>query len=94
MDVEIFRTEVMQFLLWEYINLNFFAVCHVLFTPWAPQNLRYFYMFGHDSNFGLTLNSKYLANFAKNFEMAVLRLVGFGRACAPVRCAHPSFWAK
>jgi hypothetical protein len=21
------------------------------------------------------------------------RLVGFGRACAPVRCAHPSFWA-
>jgi hypothetical protein len=19
-------------------------------------------------------------------------LVGFGRACAPVRCAHPSFW--
>jgi hypothetical protein len=20
-------------------------------------------------------------------------LVGFGRACAPVRCAHPSFWA-
>ncbi len=19
--------------------------------------------------------------------------VGFGRACAPVRCAHPSFWA-
>jgi hypothetical protein len=22
-----------------------------------------------------------------------LSLVGFGRACAPVRCAHPSFWA-
>jgi hypothetical protein len=22
-----------------------------------------------------------------------LILVGFGRACAPVRCAHPSFWA-
>jgi hypothetical protein len=21
------------------------------------------------------------------------KLVGFGRACAPVRCAHPSFWA-
>jgi hypothetical protein len=21
------------------------------------------------------------------------QLVGFGRACAPVRCAHPSFWA-
>jgi hypothetical protein len=20
------------------------------------------------------------------------KLVGFGRACAPVRCAHPSFW--
>ena len=20
-------------------------------------------------------------------------LVGFGRACAPLRCAHPSFWA-
>ena len=20
-------------------------------------------------------------------------LVGFGRACAPVRCAHPPFWA-
>jgi hypothetical protein len=23
----------------------------------------------------------------------ILVLVGFGRACAPVRCAHPSFWA-
>ncbi len=23
----------------------------------------------------------------------ILTLVGFGRACAPVRCAHPSFWA-
>ncbi len=23
----------------------------------------------------------------------MIRLVGFGRACAPVRCAHPSFWA-
>ncbi len=23
----------------------------------------------------------------------IYRLVGFGRACAPVRCAHPSFWA-
>jgi hypothetical protein len=23
----------------------------------------------------------------------IRRLVGFGRACAPVRCAHPSFWA-
>ncbi len=22
----------------------------------------------------------------------ILKLVGFGRACAPVRCAHPSFW--
>ncbi len=21
-------------------------------------------------------------------------LAGFGRACAPVRCAHPSFWAQ
>jgi hypothetical protein len=25
--------------------------------------------------------------------MPSLKLVGFGRACAPVRCAHPSFWA-
>jgi hypothetical protein len=24
----------------------------------------------------------------KNYSI----LVGFGRACAPVRCAHPSFW--
>ncbi len=24
---------------------------------------------------------------------AIYILVGFGRACAPVRCAHPSFWA-
>jgi hypothetical protein len=23
----------------------------------------------------------------------ILKLVGFGPACAPVRCAHPSFWA-
>jgi hypothetical protein len=22
-----------------------------------------------------------------------MQLVGFGRACAPVRCAHPYFWA-
>ncbi len=21
-----------------------------------------------------------------------VKLVGFGHACAPVRCAHPSFW--
>ncbi len=25
--------------------------------------------------------------------LIILKLVGFGRACAPVRCAHPSFWA-
>ncbi len=25
--------------------------------------------------------------------MVIKQLVGFGRACAPVRCAHPSFWA-
>ncbi len=24
---------------------------------------------------------------------SIYLLVGFGRACAPVRCAHPSFWA-
>ncbi len=23
----------------------------------------------------------------------IVKLVGFGRTCAPVRCAHPSFWA-
>ena len=26
-------------------------------------------------------------------EAVIVILVGFGRACAPVRCAHPSFWA-
>ena len=25
--------------------------------------------------------------------LLICSLVGFGRACAPVRCAHPSFWA-
>jgi hypothetical protein len=28
-----------------------------------------------------------------NKHVYYLLLVGFGRACAPVRCAHPSFWA-
>ncbi len=28
-----------------------------------------------------------------NSEKNICTLVGFGRACAPVRCAHPSFWA-
>jgi len=26
-------------------------------------------------------------------KVAIVKLVGFGRACATVRCAHPSFWA-
>ncbi len=26
-------------------------------------------------------------------EDPIGKLVGFGRACAPVRCAQPSFWA-
>jgi hypothetical protein len=26
--------------------------------------------------------------------MNMLMLVGFGHACAPVRCAHPSFWSQ
>ncbi len=25
--------------------------------------------------------------------LIIRKLVGFGRACAPVRCAHPSLWA-
>ncbi len=25
-------------------------------------------------------------------ERIIIQLVDFGRACAPVRCAHPSFW--
>ncbi len=28
-----------------------------------------------------------------SLRMNILILVGFGRACAPVRCAHPSLWA-
>jgi hypothetical protein len=32
-------------------------------------------------------------NFFNDFFKIMLILVGFGRACAPVRCAHPSFWA-
>ena len=27
------------------------------------------------------------------YLMSYILLVGFGLACAPVRCAHPSFWA-
>jgi hypothetical protein len=30
---------------------------------------------------------------AFTFQEAYKKLVGFGLACAPVRCAHPSFWA-
>jgi hypothetical protein len=75
MNVEI-ETEAMQFLFWEYINPNFFAVCHVLFTTWAPQNLRYLYMFGDDSKFGLTLKSEYVRESTKNFETTILRLSG------------------
>jgi hypothetical protein len=29
-----------------------------------------------------------------SFVLYYYKLVGFGRACAPVRCAHPSFWAQ
>ena len=29
----------------------------------------------------------------EKYRIPLLILVGFGRACAPVRCAHPSFWA-
>ncbi len=36
----------------------------------------------------------YLIRITMNNGMKeYFRLVGFGRACAPVRCAHPSFWA-
>jgi hypothetical protein len=31
--------------------------------------------------------------YLKSQEDAYILLVGFGLACAPVRCAHPSFWA-
>ncbi len=34
---------------------------------------------------GLSFTSEFSGNYTV--------LVGFGRACAPVRCAHPSFWA-
>jgi hypothetical protein len=30
--------------------------------------------------------------FSKIYFAAYYVLVGFDRACAPVRCAHPSFW--
>jgi hypothetical protein len=26
-------------------------------------------------------------------QVNLTKLVGLGRACTPVRCAHPSFWA-
>ncbi len=32
------------------------------------------------------------ANHYARIAVIILILVGFGRACAPVRCAHPSFW--
>jgi hypothetical protein len=32
--------------------------------------------------------------FCLFFHLVLYKLVGFGLACAPVRCAHPSFWAK
>jgi hypothetical protein len=32
-------------------------------------------------------------NSAPSQKQNIIVLVGFGRACAPVRCAHPSFWA-
>jgi hypothetical protein len=40
--------------------------------------------------------SKFMRSLAQESnisEQLLERLVGFGRACAPVRCAHPSFWA-
>jgi hypothetical protein len=32
-------------------------------------------------------------NTAGRLKINIKKLVGFGRACAPVRCAHPSFLA-
>ncbi len=35
-----------------------------------------------------------IQNIVQQFITYYKLLVGFGRACAPVRCAHPSYWAK
>jgi hypothetical protein len=39
------------------------------------------------------LYRKSTSNLAENPATNIVQLVGFGLACAPVRCAHPSFWA-
>jgi hypothetical protein len=53
-------------------------------------NLESLNAFRHDLLFLKLLLTFCWCSHARNlFEL----LVGFGRACAPVRCAHPYFWA-
>jgi hypothetical protein len=41
----------------------------------------------------ILLKKFYAAQEIKLLKSVIRKLVGFGRACAPMRCAHPSFWA-
>jgi hypothetical protein len=34
----------------------------------------------------------FISLFVYSFSVIIIQLVCFGLACAPVRCAHPSFW--
>ncbi len=63
-------------------NLSFLYAVMEQETPHqCPQNVIYIQVGnGHGSIYCMAAG-KYLL------------LVGIGRACAPVRCAHPSFWA-
>jgi hypothetical protein len=90
-------------------TLTFLTHIHIfIFFGWSPKHWQtfgrnissYIRKFGREWSFFLRKISSYLyeknkiRDFFIMFELNVSQLlVGFDRACAPVRCAHPSFWA-
>jgi len=78
----------------------YFCICTSLHSTCTFISVIYHFHFAELYNY-LSLSVHlftYISPFF-SFSIALFRsiciyiLVGFGRACAPVRCAHPSFWA-
>jgi hypothetical protein len=67
--------------------LLFVLVCHIPFS-YATSMLA-----SKQYTVAGSLDGKKLFVFYFNILAFIKILVGFGRACAPVRCAHPSYWA-
>jgi hypothetical protein len=71
------------------------AICQIFNFIWFFSNLPFFKRDPHmDSPEAIWVNHSLKTTHAiNNNKISIFILVGFGRACAPARCAHPSFWA-